>query len=152
MRRARSADGSEVRAWRRARSSDTALPPATPTRNATATVTPALTRSARPGCARKRCPVTASTAAARRHLEPAPRCVGVAGSFTSLGRARIRADAGPRAPSTRLRAMSAHPRHGDPLRALARPGGLAALAVTAIAALVSIQAADGPWLAQLRPP
>ncbi len=45
--------------------------------------------------------------------------------------------------------MSAHPRHGDPLRALARPGGLAALAVTAIAALVSIQAADGPWLAEL---
>jgi hypothetical protein len=45
--------------------------------------------------------------------------------------------------------MSAHPRHGDPLRALARPGGLAALAVTAIAALVTVQAADGPWLAEL---
>jgi hypothetical protein len=40
-------------------------------------------------------------------------------------------------------------RRGDPLRALARPGGLAALAVTAIAALLSVQAADGPWLAEL---
>jgi hypothetical protein len=38
---------------------------------------------------------------------------------------------------------------GDLLRALARPGGLAALAVTAIAALLSVQAADGPWLAEL---
>ena len=45
--------------------------------------------------------------------------------------------------------MSALPRRGDPLRALARPGGLAALAVTAIAALLSVQAADGPWLAEL---
>jgi hypothetical protein len=45
--------------------------------------------------------------------------------------------------------MSALPRRGDPLRALARPGGLAALAVTAFAALLSVQAADGPWLAQL---
>ena len=45
--------------------------------------------------------------------------------------------------------MSALPRRGDPLRALARPGGLAALAVTAFAALLSVQAADGPWLAEL---
>ena len=45
--------------------------------------------------------------------------------------------------------MSALPRRGDPLRALARPGGLAALAVTAVAALLSVQAADGPWLAEL---
>jgi hypothetical protein len=45
--------------------------------------------------------------------------------------------------------MSAHPRRGDPLRGLARPGGLAALAVTACAALLSVQAADGPWLAEL---
>ena len=45
--------------------------------------------------------------------------------------------------------MSAHPRHGDPLRALARPGGLAALTVTAFAAIISVQAADGPWLAEL---
>jgi hypothetical protein len=45
--------------------------------------------------------------------------------------------------------MSALPRRGDPLRALARPGGLAALAITAIAALLSVQAADGPWLAEL---
>ena len=45
--------------------------------------------------------------------------------------------------------MSALPRRGDPLRALARPGGLAALAVTAFAALISVQAADGPWLAEL---
>ena len=45
--------------------------------------------------------------------------------------------------------MSALPRRGDPLRALARPGGLAALAVTAIAALLTVQAADGPWLAEL---
>jgi hypothetical protein len=45
--------------------------------------------------------------------------------------------------------MSALPRRGDPLRALARPGGLAALAVTAMAALLSVQAADGPWLAEL---
>jgi hypothetical protein len=45
--------------------------------------------------------------------------------------------------------MSALPRRGDPLRALARPSGLAALAVTAIAALLSIQAADGPWLSEL---
>src|SRR3979409_306410 len=45
--------------------------------------------------------------------------------------------------------MSVLPRHSDPLRALARPGGLAALAVTAIAALLSVQAADGPWLAEL---
>jgi hypothetical protein len=45
--------------------------------------------------------------------------------------------------------MSALPRRGDPLRALARPGGLAVLAVTAFAALLSVQAADGPWLAEL---
>jgi hypothetical protein len=45
--------------------------------------------------------------------------------------------------------MSAHPRRGDPLRALASPGGLAALAVTALAALLSVQAADGPWLVEL---
>ena len=45
--------------------------------------------------------------------------------------------------------MSALPRRGDPLRALARPSGLAALAVTAIAALLSVQAADGPWLTEL---
>ena len=45
--------------------------------------------------------------------------------------------------------MSALPRRGDPLRALARPGGLAALAVTAFAALLSVQAADGPWLSEL---
>ena len=45
--------------------------------------------------------------------------------------------------------MSALPRRGDPLRALARPGGLAALAVTAFAALLSVEAADGPWLAEL---
>jgi hypothetical protein len=45
--------------------------------------------------------------------------------------------------------MSAHPRRSDPLRGLARPGGLAALAVTAFAALLSVQAADGPWLAEL---
>jgi hypothetical protein len=45
--------------------------------------------------------------------------------------------------------MSVLPRRGDPLRALARPGGLAVLAVTAIAALLSVQAADGPWLAEL---
>ena len=45
--------------------------------------------------------------------------------------------------------MSALPRRGDPLRALARPGGLAALAITAFAALLSVQAADGPWLAEL---
>jgi hypothetical protein len=45
--------------------------------------------------------------------------------------------------------MSVLPRRGDPLRALARPGGLAALAITAFAALLSVQAADGPWLAEL---
>ena len=45
--------------------------------------------------------------------------------------------------------MSALPRRADPLRALARPGGLAALAVTAFAALLSVQAADGPWLSEL---
>ena len=45
--------------------------------------------------------------------------------------------------------MSALPRRGDPLRALARPGGLAALAVTAFAALLTVPAADGPWLSQL---
>ncbi len=45
--------------------------------------------------------------------------------------------------------MSALPRRGDPLRALARPGGLAALVVTAFAALLSVEAADGPWLAEL---
>jgi hypothetical protein len=45
--------------------------------------------------------------------------------------------------------MSALPRRGDPLRALARPGGLAALAITAFAALLSVEAADGPWLAKL---
>ena len=45
--------------------------------------------------------------------------------------------------------MSALPRRGDPLRALARPSGLAALAVTAIAALLTVQAADGPWLTEL---
>lgn len=45
--------------------------------------------------------------------------------------------------------MSALPRRGDPLRALARPSGLAALVVTAIAALLSVQAADGPWLSEL---
>jgi hypothetical protein len=45
--------------------------------------------------------------------------------------------------------MSALPRRGDPLRALARPGALAALLVTAIAALLSVQAADGPWLVEL---
>jgi hypothetical protein len=45
--------------------------------------------------------------------------------------------------------MSVFPRRGDPLRALARPGGLAVLAVTAFAALLSVQAADGPWLAEL---
>jgi hypothetical protein len=45
--------------------------------------------------------------------------------------------------------MSALPRRGDPLRSLARPGGLAALAVTAFAALLSVQAADGPWLTEL---
>ena len=45
--------------------------------------------------------------------------------------------------------MSALPRRGDPLRALARPGGLAALAITAFAALLSVEAADGPWLAEL---
>src|SRR3977135_1547728 len=51
--------------------------------------------------------------------------------------------------SIRLRGMSVFPRRGDPLRALARPGGLAALAITAFAALLSVQAADGPWLAEL---
>ncbi|MDX6600431.1 MAG: hypothetical protein QOE87_4318 [Gaiellales bacterium] len=45
--------------------------------------------------------------------------------------------------------MSALPRRGDPLRALARPGGLAALVITAIVALLSVEAADGPWLAEL---
>jgi hypothetical protein len=45
--------------------------------------------------------------------------------------------------------MSALPRRGDPLRALARPGGLAVLAITAFAALLSVQAADGPWLGEL---
>ena len=45
--------------------------------------------------------------------------------------------------------MSALPRRGDPLRALARPGGLAMLFVTAFAALLSVQAADGPWLTEL---
>lgn len=45
--------------------------------------------------------------------------------------------------------MSALPRRGDPLRALARPGGLAALAITAFVALLSVEAADGPWLAEL---
>ena len=45
--------------------------------------------------------------------------------------------------------MSALPRRGDPLRALARPSGLAVLAITAIAALLSVQAADGPWLSEL---
>jgi hypothetical protein len=45
--------------------------------------------------------------------------------------------------------MSALPRHGDPLRSLARPGGLAALVVTAFAALLSVPSADGPWLAEL---
>jgi hypothetical protein len=45
--------------------------------------------------------------------------------------------------------MSALPRRGDPLRTLARPGGLAALFVTAFAALLSVQAADGPWLTEL---
>jgi hypothetical protein len=45
--------------------------------------------------------------------------------------------------------MSALPRRGDPLGALARPGGLAALSITAVAALLSVQAADGPWLAEL---
>ena len=62
-------------------------------RNATATVTPALTSSARPGRARTRRTVSASTAVARRHralgCAPAALCVGVAGSFTSQGR-RIR--------------------------------------------------------------
>jgi hypothetical protein len=45
--------------------------------------------------------------------------------------------------------MSALPRRGDPLGALARPGGLAALAVTAFAALLAVPAADGPWLSEL---
>jgi hypothetical protein len=45
--------------------------------------------------------------------------------------------------------MSALPRRRDPLRALASPGGLAVLAITAFAALLSVQAADGPWLAEL---
>src|SRR3978361_1702197 len=45
--------------------------------------------------------------------------------------------------------MSALPRRRDPLRALASPGGLAVLAITALAALLSVQAADGPWLIEL---
>ena len=54
----------------------------------------------------------------------------------------------PRAPRS-LTLLLQSALRGDPLRALARPGGLAALAVTAIAALLSVQAADGPWLAEL---
>ena len=38
---------------------------------------------------------------------------------------------------------------GSTLRALASPGGLAVLAITALAALLSVQAADGPWLVEL---
>src|SRR4051794_23784002 len=88
-------------------------------------------------------------AARRRPIGTRSACQSTTPRRPGAGRPQMPLPRVPRAACTTLRAMSALPRRRDPLRALASPSGLAVLAITAFAALLSVQAADGPWLAEL---
>ena len=87
------AGGSAVSACRSASSSDTVLPPAAPIRNPTATATPTLTSSVRPGRARTRFHVTAGAAANRRPAlsegHASPRYEARTRSFARSASARV---------------------------------------------------------------